>query len=204
MKKLFLLFAYLLMFSGIFAQMAPANRHTGNEVKNAQHYVGELYGGGIVFYVSKDNEGIEHGLIVSPADLDSACSWSSTSAFIGPAAESTFNGKENTKAIVEKTANERSAALLCDTSTLGGYHDWYLPSIQELNILWNNWYSIKKVFYQLPGTSPLAEAAYWSSTEDDATTFAWYFGMYVGGSDGDTAGVTYKDEVFHVRAVRAF
>ncbi len=178
-----------------------------NSASGNKHYVGEFYGGGIVFYVSKDTSGAEHGLIVTTTDLSTACIWSNVAlTLIGPEAESTTNGRANTAAIIEQEGHKRSAALLCDTSTIGGQTDWYLPSMQEMNILWNNLYTINKVLIGdgKDETTPLEQAAYWTSTEDEATTFAWYFGMYDSGPDGDTAGTSYKSEMYHVRAIRAF
>jgi hypothetical protein len=170
------------------------------------HYVGEFYGGGIIFYVNKDADGKEHGLVVGLKDLSQACVWSNVVILIGSAAESTFDGKANTKAIISQDDHKISAALLCDTSTLGDQTDWYLPSMQELNMLWNSLGTINKVLDSdgNPETMPLADDIYWSSTEDDATTFAWYFGMYDGGPNGDTAGTNYKTETYHVRAIRSF
>jgi hypothetical protein len=56
-----------------------ATSTTGNS-GGFTHYVGELFGGGIVVSVWKDTQGVEHGLIASLTDLSSAIPWT-TPAF---------------------------------------------------------------------------------------------------------------------------
>jgi hypothetical protein len=201
MKGVFSIFVTLLIASGVFGQPPQSMTHS-----STLHYVGELYGGGVVFYVTNDTVGIDHGLIVGLTDLSPAQMWSNVTTLIGYNAESTWDGKRNTLAIISQEGHTTSAALLCDTSTAGGEKDWYLPSIQELNMLWNNLYIVNKELNDdgNPATVPIPPEVYWSSTEDDGTTFAWYFGMYDGGPSGDTAGTTYKSETYHVRAIRSF
>lgn len=169
------------------------------------HYLGEFFGGGVIFYLYKDADGKEHGLIVSPSDLSSGHVWSNVSAVIGSMSESTFDGRTNTRAIIAQQDHQTSAALLCDTSTIGGETDWYLPSMQELNMLWNNLNTVNKVLASDGDetTTPIVDDLYWSSTEDDTTTFAWYFGMYDSGPVSP-AGTNYKSELYHVRAIRSF
>ena len=51
---------------------------------------------------------------------------------------------ENTTAILNAGCLATDAAGLCDAYTGGGFNDWYLPSIQEMNMIWNNLYYINK------------------------------------------------------------
>lgn len=131
------------------------------------HYIGELYGGGIVVSVWKDSGGTEHGLIASIENLNSSANvpWT-TVGFQGvtcPGASNLSDGAANTTAIVAQAgAGTTYAAGLCDAYTGGGFTDWYLPSIYELNAISNAAPIINAI---LPtGYGPIV-TAYWSSTE---------------------------------------
>ena len=40
-----------------------------NSQAGFEHYIGEIFGGGIIYYLWKDLQGIEHGLIINPNPL---------------------------------------------------------------------------------------------------------------------------------------
>ena len=163
------------------------------------HYIGEPFGGGVIFHLWKDTFGIEHGLIVDLSDLSTSQSWSNiTGTIIGTSAENYWDGLSNSNAVVAQTGHTSSAALLCLNSTNGGYSDWYLPSIQELNMLWKNYYDVSKTLYQIPGAYQMQPAYYWSSTET-VTNNAYYFAFILGGTNHDNKGNTN-----YVHAIRAF
>jgi hypothetical protein len=164
------------------------------------HYIGEEFGGGVIFHLWLDANGVEHGLIVDKTDLSAAQVWSNVNqTLIGPAAQSTWDGLGNSNAIVGQAGHTSSAAALCLNSTNGGQSDWYLPSLQELNMLWNNYYTVARSLTQISGATQLQQADYWSSTEYGTTSarnFAFDYG---------DAYTTNKDYfMFYVRAVRAF
>jgi hypothetical protein len=166
------------------------------------HYVGELYGGGVVFHVFRDAGGVEHGLIISLADLSTSYQWSNINSLqIGTNAESVWNGPANTSAIITQPGHTTSAAALCDNYAGGGFTDWYLPSIQELNMLWNNLYNVNRTLDSdgNPSSIIIAPQYYWSSTEISATV-ALGFNEYV----GTTAGGDKDASPQYVRAVRAY
>jgi hypothetical protein len=151
---------------------------------SGQHYVGELYGGGVIFWVDPNGQ---QGLIVSP-ELNGAHIWSNiTATLIGPAAESDWDGLSNSIAIVGQSGHTSSAAQIClnyinaDNGT-GVYDDWYLPSRGELNDLFNNFKQVTKTLDTdgNPNTEGFViEGYYWSSTEqydDVAYSIPWYWG----------------------------
>jgi hypothetical protein len=104
-------------------------------------------------------------------------------------------GQSNTTIIVtwlNSHSETDCAAQLCDALVYGGYSDWFLPSKDEINLMYAN----LKVF----GVGGFAEEpdAYWSSSEHDAgSVWAQCFGC--GGQ-----GLNYKYYFNRVRAVRAF
>ena len=167
---------------------------------NFSHYIGEEFGGGVIFHLWKDAQGAEHGLIVDKTDLSNSQIWSNiSSTLIGVSAQSTWNGLSNNNAIVGQSGHTTSAAALCLNSNNGGQSDWYLPSIQELNMIWNNYYTIANSLTQISGATLIYPAYYWSSTEF-MDGFAWYF-YFFNGSNSNYGGKTSQS---HVRAVRAF
>jgi len=183
--------------SGTTASPYVINASSGS----ATHYVGELYGGGVVFWV--DHTG-SHGLIVSMVDLSAGMPWSNiTSTLIGTTND--WDGASNTSAITGQSGHTNSAAKLCEDYTntdygTGVYSDWYLPSIAELNHLWNNFYEVQKALTNdgNAGTTPLSQNVYWSSSEYN-NSLAWYFFFNYGSTRNYN-----KDNAYYVRAVRAF
>lgn len=139
------------------------------------HYIGEAFGGGVIFHLWKDAQGVEHGLIVDKTDLSTGQAWSNISqTLIGATAQSSWDGLSNSNAIVGQAGHTNSAAALCLNSTNGGQSDWYLPSEQELNMLSSNYYTVARSLTQISGATQLQNATYWSSTEY-GYNFAWYF-----------------------------
>ena len=167
------------------------------------HYIGELYGGGIVFYV--DHTG-NHGLICSVADMSASTTWSDNpTSLIGPAAQSLWDGQSNTDAIIlQSTAT--SAADLCANYAnanmgTGVFNDWYLPAIDQLNLLYQAKYQVNKTL-DSDGNSvtiSLVLDIYWSSTENSSIS-AWAYNFI-------TAEIVGNDKLctpVRIRAIREF
>jgi hypothetical protein len=157
------------------------------------HYIGEEYGGGVIFHLWRDAQGVEHGLIVDKTDLSTSQFWSLVS--IGVTAQSSWDGLSNSNAIMGQ-AGSASAAALCLNSINGGQSDWYLPSIDELSLLLRNRYNVNKSLSMILGATVLPLSAYyWSSSESDYGG-AWGFASFAFTSNGG--------DPYYVRAVRAF
>jgi hypothetical protein len=164
------------------------------------HYIGEEFGGGVIFHLWKDAQGNEHGLIVDKIDLSTSQPWSNIiNILVGPTAQSSWDGLNNSNAIVGQAGHTTSAAAICLNSTNSGQSDWFLPSIDELSLLWQSRFNVNKTLSTIGGATVLTYSAdYWSSSESDYTD-AWNFYFDLG-----TAYHNNKNYTSYVRAVRAF
>ena len=131
------------------------------------HYIGELFGGGIIVSVWKDPSGIEHGLIASLENLNSSANYPWTTVAFQTTncagAVSFWDGAANTAAIVAQAGvGTTYAAGICEAYTGGGFTDWYLPCIYELNAISN---AAPIVNIILPTGSGPFNTGYWSSTQ---------------------------------------
>jgi hypothetical protein len=181
-----------------------ATSTTGN-AGGFKHYVGELFGGGIVVSVWKDAQGVERGLIASLINLSAGIQWT-TPAFqntlIGPTAQSPINGLANTNAIVAQAgAGTTYAAGLCKAYNAGGFTDWYLPATWELNQCYNAAMIVNELLGNTNGFqfSNSNTSYYWSSTEyNNGNAWDQNFGFGYTSNDGS------KYFNYAVRAVRRF
>lgn len=80
-------------------------------------------------------------------------------------AKSIGMGAVNTTRIVAQSGVGRYAASIVDRATVGGKRDWFLPSKDELNALYN--------YRAVRGMAALPDGPYWSSTEA-GRNIAWY------------------------------
>ena len=149
------------------------------------HYLGEAFNGGIIYYLYKGSDNLEHGLIV--ALTESTATWQTSPTLVN--ANRTEDGAYNT------TLMTGSPAATYITSLGAG---WYLPSIDELGLLYYNRYSAQKGLRAGSHTLLSNTAFYWSSTEFNAasaSTFNFYLGYATNGN---------KTNTITVRGVRAF
>lgn len=163
------------------------------------HYIGEQFGGGIIFHLWKDSSGIEHGLIVDGVDLDQFSIWSDAGPLVfGP--RSTWDGLSNSNYIIAEAGHTNSAALECLNSTNNGQSDWYLPSVDEMSLLWQNRFNVNKSISTLGLPDPLnAFSQYWTSTFDLS------LGMYYYDFANGSCAITINNlDTKYVRAIRAF
>jgi hypothetical protein len=162
------------------------------------HYIGELYGGGIVVAVWKEG-GVEKGLIASLTDLGTYPQYSSiTDVEIGTTAQSPIDGQANTAAIVAQ-GDFSGAAFLCDNYTSGGFSDWYLPAIWELNLCYNAAFVVNTI---LGATNGFQVYWYWSSTEVNSNIAL--FLNFSGAGNIYAIAAFNKIDGLNVRAVRRF
>ncbi len=154
--------------------------------------VGDEYAGGIVFYVDSNC----NGLICAKTDQNNGekIPWDiGTSLITGATGTAIGTGQTNTTLIVNSYgSSEVYAALVCNNLDLKGYTDWFLPSKEELNLMYNN------LHQATPAIGNFQNYFYWNSTEDDAGD-AWLQDFGDGEQYYDA-----KSADQYVRAVRAF
>jgi hypothetical protein len=156
-------------------------------VSGFTHYLGEVFNGGIIYYLYRGSDGLEHGLIV--ALTESTAAWQTRGTLVN--ADRTEDGAYNTTLMTGSPAA---------TYIVGLGAGWYLPSIDELGLLYYNRYSAQKGLRTGGNTLLSSTAYYWSSTEFTAfNEYAYYFYF--------SSGVVYsnfKTNTYSVRGVRAF
>lgn len=137
-------------------------------------YIGEIFGGGVVFNVYRNPiTGLNECLIVNPNPFLNINWINPAGQTLAQGAYSTFDGQFNTQQIINSPGFTNGAALDCDSDTTGGFTDWYLPSHDELKVLFNNRLLINPVLLNGNyGTTITIFDALWSSTEINTTGVA--------------------------------
>lgn len=174
------------------------------------HYVGEFYGGGVVFWVDETGQ---HGLICAKSNqnsgvpLSSGVPWNSgPNTYTMARGDGLKAGFMNTAIIIANQGNGNGlityAARICNELqiTEGGitYGDWYLPSKYELSLMYQN-KAIINATALANGGSAFDNAIYWSSTEYNETE-AFQLDFVTGITAHSSKGIVN----FRVRAIRAF
>jgi hypothetical protein len=156
--------------------------------------VGDTYAGGIVFYV--DASGC-HGLVAAVSDQTTFAEWGCYGTkIIGADGTAIGTGNQNTIDIETGCDTVGTAADICANLTSGGYSDWFLPSNDELNLMYQNIGQGNDL--GLGNVGGFANNDYWSSTEYSVSD-GWNYNFQYGYLNN-----IYKSDSYHVRAVRAF
>ncbi|MDD2722984.1 MAG: DUF1566 domain-containing protein [Methylovulum sp.] len=162
--------------------------------ENQTIMIGKTYQGGLIFYVDASGE---HGLVAAPKDQSTGIQWYNGSYFdTGATATAVGTGAANTSKIIKAQGAGSYAAKLAANLVLGGYDDWFLPSKDELNLMYKN--IGPGAAAPLTNVGGFASDTYWSSSEFGSST-AW--------NQNFGSGVQHsylKSSAFYVRAVRAF
>jgi surface protein len=172
---------------GGFSIDAPLTEENTPNFTNCNNLViGLSYQGGIIAYI--DSTG-QHGLIAATADQSEGIQWyNGTNIVTGATGTAIGTGLTNTNAIIAVQGSGSYAASIARDYNGGGYTDWFLPSKDELNQLYENKTAI----------SGFTDAWYWSSTEFN-NDVAW-LQIFSNGNQNDDI----KANTYYVRAVRAF
>lgn len=147
--------------------------------------------GGLIFYDKGIYSAGWRYLEAAPADQGEWLPWSNiVNVACGGTSTSIGTGKANSALIIAQPGHIQSSAKLCLDYYSGTYGDWFLPSKEELNLMYSNLclFDVGDFRYNL----------YWSSSESSAT-HAWPGDFALG-----TQNVYNKVDVADVRAARAF
>ena len=155
-------------------------------------------GGGLIFFVDYNDQytGFNY-LEAAPSSCEATRAWSSNTLVSiagasGWAARAVGRGQANTTAIIDSvtalTIADAPAAQYADGLTCGSKTDWFLGSLGEMKLMYDN----------LQGLGGFVGNSYWSSSEGSAS-LAWLQdfsnGVHVSGN---------KFGTYYVRPVRAF
>ncbi len=164
----------------------------GNEVSFTTLSVGQTGpGGGIVFFDKGNTNGGWQYLESATSDQSTGIAWGCYVTSIPGTQLTVGSGETNTSLIVAGCNEASFAAKLCNDLVSGGQSDWFLPSRDELNLMYKNLHQNSQ--------GNFTAANYWSSTEFDFPDYAWFFFFGSGNAYG-----TFKNDTRRVRAVRAF
>jgi hypothetical protein len=166
---------------------AYINQYYSNWVEESVELeIGITEFGGIVFYL----DGNGHGLVSTESDQSNGTGWGCYGIAIEGTGTAVGTGAANTAAIVAGCSESGIAARICNDLVLNGYNDWFLPSKDELNLMYVN---LKQA-----GIGGFADDRYWSSSESSSTT-AWRQNF----ANGSQYSYSKANNV-RIRAVRAF
>ena len=157
-----------------------------------EYVIGMEAEGGIVFYVDESGE---HGLVAAIEDLNSEYEWGCFETQLSLFNVTFFgSGLQNTLGIVTECSETPIAASEALAYESEGYTDWYLPSFEELEEMYNtigNGVSDGNI-------GGFENNWYWSSS-GNLNNDAWAFNF----DDGSEYN-HYKSNTFLVRVIRAF
>ena len=168
--------------------------------------IGDIYQGGKIIYIFQpgDSDYVQaetHGLIIPISAITTTPSnWATfimgeygcLGSTIGNTLSSLGSGIANTNSITTNCTSNQSGAYKCKNLTIGGYSDWFLPSKNEVAIIYQNYTAVGGVY-------PIQSQGVWCSTEINSN-YAWVCSF-----DGGGGWVSLpKDYVFNIKPLRKF
>jgi hypothetical protein len=151
--------------------------------------------GGYVFYDKGVTTDGWRYLEVAPNDISYNSSfligWGCSGTPVNQTLQTVGSGLSNTNRIISQCASINSAARVCDNYTLNGLSDWFLPSVDELEIMYKSSINV----YNLASFS---SQEIWSSSEFGASS-SYTYNAYYGYKTTESKGLGYR-----VRPIRRF
>jgi TolB-like protein len=161
---------------------------------NRTYNIGDIGpAGGFVFH---DKGVFSNGwryLEAAPVEIEFNAEWGADGQILDITNFMVGAGKQNTQILVDslrRLGENRRAAQLCVALNFDGYTDWFLPSMEELELMYKN--------LKQKGLGSFGNGSYWSSNIRSRVS-AWGINF----KDG-TELEGYKTHTHLVRAVRAF
>jgi DUF1680 family protein len=155
--------------------------------------------GGFIFYVNPGygTEGWRY-LEAAPFDQSSGARWGCfRRAIQGARGTAVGTGKQNTADILSACNDLETAASLCANASINGFSGWFLPSRDELALMYKNLKVARVTDFGIVGAAD--NVSYWTSTQQ-TTDMADHIDF------ADSGRQHYDDKDFprRVRAIRAF
>jgi len=135
-------------------------------------------------------------LEAAPAETEFRAAWGAYNDNVNGTGPTVGSGKANTQFIIERLRSlgeSKCAAQLCAEMKYNGFTDWFLPSKDELDLMYKN-------LKQKNMGKFAAKTSYWSSSQAN-NECAWYQ-SFDNGRQYNYA--YYKYDAFMVRAIRSF
>ena len=177
--------------------LSSCSKNDDDNSENIQ--IGNFHEGGVVFYV--DDTG-EHGLVCASKDLIQPMRWGYNDVLLNNTEQIIGSGLANTLAITAAYPDIDTAAKLCLNFEDDEYADWYLPSLDELNLIYTNKNKINATAIANEGevfkTLDDDRSNYWSSSEE-AEINAWLIQF-----DTGLTKTYYKTYILNIRPIRSF
>jgi hypothetical protein len=152
-----------------------------------KHKIGDMYKGGYIFKINMWGK----GLCAAPVDIKSVV-WGCQDTYIdGANGLDIGDGEQNTKDIISNCDLPYSCAKVTDDYVTDSYDDWYVPSISELELMYNQLY--------LNDFGDFKPVNYWSSSQNYSLG-AWYLKF----ETGERMNNKHKGEKLFVRPIRSF
>jgi len=147
--------------------------------------------GGIIFYDRGFTADGWRYMEAAPTDFNAQ--WGAYEQNVSGTDTSVGSGKKNTQLIVDRLkqlGESNRAAQICSIMDINGYKDWFLPSKDELDLMYKN--------LKQKGLGGFGTSYYWSSSQYSSSS-AWDQSFSNGGQNSLS-----KYNIYSVRAIRAF
>lgn len=161
---------------------------------NDLNEIGEYKYGGIIFWIDPSSSN-SAGLVISLDYQATGVAWGCTGIITGATGTALGTGETNTNTIVAAGCASGSAAEIVSNLSLNGYDDWFLPSVDEWNEVFQNISAVGNAITNNGGDT--LTNANWSSTEDNGTNAFWF-------NVSSSLSIPKNSTFLNVRAVRSW
>jgi len=169
--------------------------------------------GGYIFYDKGSYSDGWRYLEAAPASSEFTAAWGLNGIACPGTGTAVGTGQANTTTIINLLLAQQEpnkAAMLCAAMTVNGISGWFLPSKDELNLMYQRLRQGNNIggFNTTSGTN-LPGSYYWSSsvggTANNALRYYTWYQRFSDGHQGDNNGLSYtRTYELRVRGVRAF
>ena len=190
-----------------FSEDVPENNcsESDDNINNSEYEIGDFAEGGVIFYIDESGT---RGLVASSESLlgyPFGCDFISTLAtgsYVG-------SGFQNTLSIIEQSCTSSNGDT---TAAHAAYYfnneigQWWLPSIDELVLMYQNIGPTSQFDFQFTDNTPDTHFQYWSSTDlniDSVGVGSYYDSYALQFIDGSII-LNNKVDQMYIRPIRAF